>query len=188
MIRSLPRAIFPIYPTAALCADDAPSHDNELLMKYTTKIPAAVTEDERHKDGVSDSITRYNVVHVPTGEVVAYDVGIREVIEAMWLHSGHDYALRPRLTQPDEGADTNSEPQQVIGLFGPEWDVYLKGSVSELWQRSGITAYGITEREAVVNLFEEGFCRGFWVTGYKITSVDVPANVTQALEASVVEA
>lgn len=140
-------------------------------MQYITKIPPAVTTAE-HNDSLSEPVGFFRVVHEPTGQVIAEGLRPREVIEATWLHSGRDYALRPRLQQltPENGS-AQTELQQVVGLFGPEWDVYIKAGTDEPWHRSGLSAYGITEREAVIRLFEEGFARGPWLPEYDVDAI-----------------
>lgn len=140
-------------------------------MQYITKIPPAVTEAERVDDIlVAYSMGRCTVVHLPTRQVVANGVSSREAVEATWIHSGSDYVLRPRMEEPvDENTGVKARQQQAVGVFGPEWDVYFKTGVAEPWHRSGLTAYGVTEREAMLALFDDAFRRRAWLPEYEVT-------------------
>lgn len=142
-------------------------------MQYITKIPPAITKEEREDDLVAGCDGRYEVVHLPTGQVVASRVAAREALEAAWLCGGRDYVLEPRMVASvAEKGDAKAQQQQAVGVFGPEWDVYFKAQEAEPWQRSGLTAYGVTQREAILALLDEAFRRAAWPAEFQLRRME----------------
>jgi hypothetical protein len=76
---------------------------------------------------------------------------------------GRDYRIERRMgaALDDIGRDTGTT-YQLGDLFGPEWDVYFKGGATQDWRKSRLTAFGTNEREAILNLIDDGFRRAAW--------------------------
>ncbi|QNA88712.1 hypothetical protein G4G28_09805 [Massilia sp. Dwa41.01b] len=111
----------------------------------------------------------YVVEEAGTRKVLAHNLNKRQLMEFVWTHDGRDYYVRPRMgaVVDDMGRDTGAA-YQLADMFGREWNVYFKNGADHPWRKSRITAYGANEREAVLNLLEEGFRRAGWPDSFHV--------------------
>ena len=129
-----------------------------------TRVPPAASENDRIDDFLAETERdKFIVEEASTRKVLASGLNKRQLMEMMWTYDGRDYFIRPRMgaVLDDVGRDTGGT-YHLADMFGPEWDVYFKNGSVEPWRESRITAYGESEREAVLNLLDEGFRRAGW--------------------------
>lgn len=128
-----------------------------------TRIPTASLDDQR-ADWVADAgEVRYRICEIATDEVLATGLKSREVVEYMWMRAGHDYELRPRMGVGKNCVESDAGTQhQLQAMFGLEWDVFFRQPAEERWEKSRMTAYGQTKREATVRLLGQAFEVAAW--------------------------
>lgn len=144
-------------------------------MMKLTKIPTAITDDDRTEHFVYGiSRETYTVEDSATHELLAAGLTKRETIEFTWLSNGRDYEIKPRMCtlHDDQGKDTGLTIQ-LFDVFGTEWDVYFKDGHDLPWRKSRITAYGETERAALIDLIDEGFRREAWSDAYYVHQIGI---------------
>ena len=129
-----------------------------------TRIPPASSQDDRIDDFLA--ITErdlFIVEEAATRRVLVNGVNKRQLMEVVWTLYGRDYRIEPRMgtVVDDIGRDTGVS-YQLGDLFGPEWDVYFKNGQTHPWRKSRLTAFGVNEREAILNLLDEGYRRAAW--------------------------
>jgi hypothetical protein len=153
-----------------------------------TRVPPAASEKDRIDDFLAiTERDQYVVEEASTRRVLADGLTKRQLMELLWTHDGRDYCVKPRMGPVFDviGRDTGAT-YQLADMFGPEWDVYFKNSAAQPWRLSRITAYGASEREAVLNLLDEGFRRAGWtdyfyvrlhgVTDLRDWGLDIPPS------------
>lgn len=128
-----------------------------------TRIPPPRHRQDQIDDFVYQDSRLYFVEEAKTRRILSGTLSQRALMEFLWTHDGRDYRIEPRMgtALDDIGRDTGVS-YQVADLFGREWDVYFKNDASQPWRKSRITAYGQSEREAVIDLLNEGFRREAW--------------------------
>lgn len=138
-----------------------------------TKIPTAITKEDRD-DALLCAATcpKYVIEDSATREILAQGLTKRQTIEFAWLSDGRDYAVKPRLCAlyDDHGQDTGLTTQ-LVDIFGAEWDVYFKNGLDLPWRKSRITAYGETERAAMLDLIDAGFEREAWSDAFYVHQI-----------------
>lgn len=128
-----------------------------------TRTPPATLDDQR-ADWVTDvGEVRYQIYEIATDELLAPGLKSLEVVEFMWTRGGRDYELRPRMGVVENCLESDVGTQhQLQGLFGLEWDVFFKLPAEERWEKSRMTAYGQTKRQATVRLLGQAFQVAAW--------------------------
>jgi len=129
-----------------------------------TRVPLAASEKDRIDDFLANTERdKFIVEEACTRKVLASGLNKRQLMELVWTYDGRDYCVRPRMgIVYDDAGRATSTVYHVADMFGPEWDVWFKHGASHPWRESRITAYGASEREAVLNLLDEGFRRAGW--------------------------
>lgn len=131
---------------------------------FHTRIPPASSQEDRIDDFLAiTERDRFVLEEAATRQVLADGINKRQLMELVWALHGRDYRIERRMgtALDDIGRDTGSS-YQLGDLFGPEWDVYFKNGETQPWRKSRLTAFGINEREATLNLLDEGFRRAAW--------------------------
>jgi hypothetical protein len=129
-----------------------------------TRIPPASSQEDRIDDFLAITERDLFVVEEAATRRILFDgVNKRQLMELVWTLHGRDYRVERRMgtALDDVGRDTGTT-YQLGDLFGPEWDVYFKNGAVEPWRKSRITAFGMNEREAILNLLDDGFRRAAW--------------------------
>jgi hypothetical protein len=129
-----------------------------------TRIPPASSREEHIDDFLATTERELFVVEeAATRRVLADGVNKRQLMEVVWMLHGRDYRIERRIgaVLDDIGRDTGTT-YQLGDLFGPEWDVYFKNGATQPWRQSRLTAFGSNEREAILNLLDDGFRRAAW--------------------------
>jgi len=129
-----------------------------------TRIPPASNREDRIDDFLAITERHLYVVEEAATRRVLFDgVNKRQLMELVWTLHGRDYRVERRMgtALDDIGRDTGAT-YQLGDLFGPEWDVYFKNGATQPWRKSRLTAFGMNEREAILNLIDDGFRRGAW--------------------------
>ena len=129
-----------------------------------SRIPPATTEQDRIDDFLARTESDlYVIEEAATRKVLFEPVTKRQVMEIVWTLHGRDFRVEKRMgaVLDDVGRDTGST-YQLADLFGPEWDVYFKNGAANPWRKSRLTAFGLNEREAILNLLDEGFRCAAW--------------------------
>lgn len=137
----------------------------------TTKIPPALTKEERDDDAIEfwGCCSRLVVKDAASEKILKTGLTKRQTMEFVWLYDGREYEIKPRLgTLCDESGCNSGIKYQFVDIFGPEWDVYFKNGHDQSWRKSNITAYGETERDAILWLLDEGFKRQAWPSAFCI--------------------
>ena len=129
-----------------------------------TRVPPATSQQDRMDDCMAFTEGgKYVLEEAGTRKVLASGLNKRQLMEVVWTHDGRDYCIKPRMgTVVDDIERKTGASYQLADMFGPEWDVYFKNVATQPWRKSRITAYGASEREAVLNLLDEGFRRTGW--------------------------
>ncbi len=129
-----------------------------------TRIPPASSQQDRVDDFLAVTERDLFVVEeAATRRVLLHSVNKRQLMEVVWTFDGRDYRIERRMgaVLDDIGRETGIT-YQLGDLFGPEWDVYFKNGESQPWRKSRLTAFGMNEREAILNLIDDGFRRAAW--------------------------
>jgi hypothetical protein len=133
-----------------------------------SKLPPPQTLDDQHEEFIfGQNGGRYIVEDIETKEILATGLTRRQTVEFTWLHAGRDYRIEPRTGTVHGDTGIN----QVVDLFGAEWDVYFKDGSDRAWRKSTITAFGPTERAAMIDLLEAGFQRKAWSKAFNVLEV-----------------
>jgi hypothetical protein len=128
-----------------------------------TQIPPPRDRQDRIDDFVRQDERRYIVEVARTGKVIGANLSRWELMEFVWTYGGRDYRIEPRIgVVLDDIGRSTGVTYQLADLFGLEWDVYFKNGGDQPWRKSRITAYGPSEREAVLNLLDDGFKKAAW--------------------------
>jgi len=129
-----------------------------------TRIPPASTQDDRIDDFLAKTERDLFILEEAATRRVLFDgLNKRQLMEVVWTLQGRDYRIERRMgtALDDIGRDTGAT-YQLGDLFGPEWDVYFKNGAEQPWRKSRITTFGANEREAILNLLDDGFRRAAW--------------------------
>lgn len=129
-----------------------------------TRIPPASSQQDRVDDFLAVTERDLFVVEEAATRRVLFDgVNKRQLMEVVWTFNGRDYRIERRMggVLDDIGRETGIT-YQLGDLFGPEWDVYFKNGESQAWRKSRLTAFGMNEREAILNLIDDGFRHAAW--------------------------
>jgi hypothetical protein len=129
-----------------------------------SRIPPASSQQDRTDDFLAITERDLFVIEeAATKRVLLDGVNKRQLMEVVWTLHGRDYRIERRMgaALDDIGRDTGTT-YQLGDLFGPEWDVYFKNGAAEPWRKSRLTAFGMNEREAILNLLDDGFRRAAW--------------------------
>lgn len=129
-----------------------------------TRIPPASSQQDRVDDFLAVTERDLFVVEeAATRRVLLDGVNKRQLMEVVWTSHGRDYRIDRRMgaVLDDIGRETGIT-YQLGDLFGPEWDVYFKNGENQPWRKSRLTAFGMNEREAILNLIDDGFRRAAW--------------------------
>lgn len=135
-----------------------------------TKISPASTKEEICEEFIQDvGCRRYVIEDAETQQILATDLTRRQAMEFTWLHGGRDYEIRARMgvVHDDHGIPTQIK-HQLFNEFGLEWDVYFKDGPGQQWRKSRITAYGETERLALLDLVDQAFSRQAWSEAFYV--------------------
>lgn len=129
-----------------------------------TRIPPASTQDDRIDDFLAKTERDLFILEeAATRRVLFNGLNKRQLMEVVWTLQGRDYRIERRMgtALDDIGRDTGAT-YQLGDLFGLEWDVYFKNGAEHPWRKSRLTAFGANEREAILNLLDDGFRRAAW--------------------------
>jgi|GEM_PF-2951671 len=129
-----------------------------------TRIPPASSQEDRIDDFLAATERDLYVLEEAATRKVLFDgLTKRQLMEVVWTLHGRDYRIERRMgtAHDDIGRDTGAA-YQLGDLFGAEWDVYFKNGAAHPWRKSRLTAFGTNEREAVLNLLDDGFKRAAW--------------------------
>lgn len=129
-----------------------------------SRIPPVASEEDRIDDFLARTESNlYVVEEAATKKILFEPVTRRQVMEIAWTLHGRDFRIERRMGMAfDDAGRETSATYQLADLFGPEWDVYFKNGAAHPWRKSRLTAFGLTEREAILNLLDEGFRRAAW--------------------------
>jgi hypothetical protein len=138
-----------------------------------SKLPPPADREDFIEDFATDQAGgRYIIEQLENNEVIASGLTRRETVEFTWLYAGRDYRIEPRMgTLHDESGCNTGIRLQAIDVFGAEWDVYFKDGSDRPWRKSKITAYGPTERAAIIDLLEAGFKRKVWTARFYVRDI-----------------
>jgi hypothetical protein len=154
-----------------------------------TRIPPAAS----HQDHVEDFLAKterelFIVEEASTRRVLIHSVNKRQLMEVVWTLHGRDYRIERRMGAAlDDAGRKTGTTYQLGDLFGPEWDVYFKGGPTQAWRKSRLTAFGTNEREAILNLIDDGFRRAAWDDYFYVRlqgvtdlrEIDIPSSTTK---------
>lgn len=129
-----------------------------------TRIPPASSQEDRIDDFLAATERDlYVLEEAATRKVLIHSLNKRQLMEVVWTLHGRDYRIERRMgTALDDIGRSTGTAYQLADLFGPEWDVYFKNGATQTWRKSRLTAFGLNEREAILNLLDDGFRRAAW--------------------------